>query len=247
MRKKQVVKKADEKPNNGMYEWTSIIKAVRNPLAFFTLALLILQGILMALIGRAHGIDYRILLIATLFLTLLLIMVVWSLAYKTSPREYRITLDQNISEYRYDAFVSSPMAALSDKDYQAERVFTLDVIDELKTSCGIKDIYYAGSDIDSKKKFSPNDVAVMDDLDAITRSKQFILIYPKKVASSVLFEAGIALGLGKSCIYFVKDRKHLPFLMRQAEQAFKNIKVYEYINIDDIKRICKNRKIFNFD
>ena len=56
-------------------------------------------------------------------------------------------------------------------------------------------------------------------------SKNFILYYPEKIASSVLYEAGWALMLGKPSIYIIRDDKGLPFLLNDAGQAFKERRV----------------------
>lgn len=241
-------KEQDIEDTSPSSNWTAIIKVVKTPLSFYTLALLILQTILVFLMRKAEGSDFTILLISTLFLTLLILVIVGFIQYKSlTQREYKLVIEKDKQDYRYDVFLSSPMASLNDKRYREERNFALAVISSLKKDCGMQTIYYAGVEIDTKSGFDPYDVAVLDDLDAINNSRYFILIYPQKSASSVLFEAGCALALAKECIYFVKNRNLLPFLLRQAEQAFSNVKLYEYKSIDDVTKVCKNKKIFKFD
>jgi hypothetical protein len=235
----------EETPQSQFGNWVSIINAVRTPLSFFTLVLLVAQGILIYLARKAEGVDFRILLIAFIVLTFLLVIIVAILQYRSSTqREYRLTTDKKVTEYKYDVFLSIPMASLKDKEYTEHRQFALSVVNHLKEHCQMKSIVYAGESIDAKYKFDPHDIAVLDDLDAITKSKFFVLVYPRRVASSVLFEAGIALALGKECRYFVKSRNHLPFLLKQAEQAFVNVKMYEYANLEDIKKVLQNKKCF---
>ncbi len=57
----------------------------------------------------------------------------------------------------------------------------------------------------------------------------------KNFISSVLFEAGIALAYGKPSFYFGND---FPFLMKEANNVFTHIKIFEADSVDDvIKRI----------
>jgi hypothetical protein len=117
--------------------------------------------------------------------------------------------------FEYDVFVASPMAGLKGNTaFQEQLQNTLAVIAALQSHCGVKTVYYAGKKITSAERFEPTDVAAEVDLEAIRKSRTFLLLYPSEIVSSVLFEAGFALALGRTSIYFVQDRLHLPYLMR---------------------------------
>src|SRR6185436_20777073 len=62
-RKRVVMAGTQEDPSS---RWATLIDAVKTPLNFFTLALLIAQGILVYLAQKAQGADFRILLVAAL-------------------------------------------------------------------------------------------------------------------------------------------------------------------------------------
>jgi nucleoside 2-deoxyribosyltransferase len=112
----------------------------------------------------------------------------------------------------------------------------------LKEECKFKSVFYPGEKIESPINFDAPDIAAKTDVQKLVESKYFVLYYPEKCVSSVLFEAGVALALQKPCVYFVKDRDHLPFLMRNAEQAFKNVKIYQCDTIEKtLSLIKKNR------
>lgn len=233
--------------NYSRRDWATLIRAVKTPLSFFTLALLVAQAILLMLAQRASGRDFTILLSSTLGLTFVLVFAVAWLQFRTQAKgEFAIVSDQRQKEHKYDVFLSVPMAAVGDALYAEYRSAALEVNDCLQKHCNKKNIYYAGLNIAAKTDFDPEDAAALDDLEAVSQSKYFVMIYPKKVASSVLFEAGMALALAKKSIYFVRDRNHLPFLMQKAEQAFKEVKLYEYDNVGDISNVLKNGKCFEF-
>lgn len=130
-------------------------------------------------------------------------------------------------QHKYDVFVSAPMAShktdeaiLADHDRIAPAVAFLE--DQLGLS-----VYWAGRNIRSRADFDAPDISATRDVDALLESKYFVLLYPASIASSVLFEAGIALRSSLTSIYFVRATKDLPFLMTQASQAFKNVRIYE--------------------
>jgi hypothetical protein len=237
----------DDDQNYSRRDWATLIRAVRTPLSFFTLALLVAQAILLGLAQRAVGRDFTILLSATLALTFVLVIAVAVNQFRSqAKREFTIVSDQKQKDFKYDVFLSVPMAAVGEPAYHEYRQMALALTECLEKECGKKGVYYAGANISTKSEFDPHDAAALDDLEAITQSKFFVLVFPKKVASSVIFEAGIALALGKKCLYFVKDRDHLPFLMQKAEQAFDEVKLYEYKKPSDIANILKNSKCFEF-
>lgn len=228
-------------------DYTSVIKAVRTPLSFFTLMLLVTEGVLAVLVRNASATEHQIALYAMLAMTFLLVGVVAFLQYsKVVDREFTLTVPKEEQQIIYDVFLSAPMAALSQSGYEGQRKIALEIVETLKSECGMKSVFFAGESIKTVAQFDPNDAAVKDDLEAISKCKVFLMLYPARKASSVLFEAGCALALGKHCVYFVHDRKHLPFLLREAEQAFTNVRVYEFSDVDELKKKLRNPNTFKF-
>jgi len=139
----------------------------------------------------------------------------------SSSREAR-----NKKHHRFDVFVSAPLAAFdNDKQIRADHDRIAPVVALLEGQCGMS-VYWAGRNIRCTADFEAPDVSAKTDVAAILDSKYFLLLYPEKTASSVLFEAGIALRSCLTSIYFVRDPNHLPFLMTQASQAFTNVRTY---------------------
>ncbi|MEQ1622958.1 MAG: alpha/beta hydrolase [Methylococcales bacterium] len=136
-----------------------------------------------------------------------------------------------LSRYKYDVFLSSAMAGLkTEADYQTYRTEALNLDNILKTHCGSNSVYYAGRDLKTMAMFEAQNLSLQEDFNALKDSRYFMLVYPKKIVSSVLFEAGWALAMGKPSVYFVHKRDDLPFLMAQAGDAHVESKVitYEY-------------------
>jgi hypothetical protein len=219
----------------------SLIKEIRTPLAFFALAILVVEGILGFLASKATGIDFTILVIGMITILAALIGVVAYLANKSPDRlAGRTPTEVEDIIARHDVFISSPMAAMQDDEkYKDNRKDVLKLVEVFHKECKFKSVYFAGHDIESMKDFEAPNISAGDDIQELRASKYFVLHYPEKIVSSVLFEAGVALELGIPSLYFVKDRSHLPFLMRQAEMAFPNVKIYEFKTADDIVALFK--------
>ena len=59
-------------------------------------------------------------------------------------------------------------------------------------------------------------------------------IYPKKIATSALIELGWAMAHKKPIVIFAKKRDELPFLVKNADSVFANIRIYEYKTSSEI-------------
>lgn len=143
--------------------------------------------------------------------------------------------------FKYDIFISYPMKAVIDAD---EKKKLESVILETKNNLTqqYKSLKIFAS-IDDRNKKGKELTRETLNFEALKESKCFILIYPIKVASSVLIEAGCALGLNKKTIIFAKDEKELPYLIKiksQIDNKNNNIILLEYKTTEDLKDlICE--------
>jgi hypothetical protein len=144
--------------------------------------------------------------------------------------------------FTHDVFLSSPMAAYAnDDEYKRDREAVFRIIEAMRTACGYN-VSYAGHDIHSLSDFDAPDISIAADLDALDNSRLFIMLYPRKLVSSVLVEAGIAMARGKPSVYFIRHRDDLPYLLRYPEQAPTSVKIYEAETTDEIINLIKRNK-----
>ena len=148
-------------------------------------------------------------------------------------------------KFLYDVFLSTPMATFStDAEYQSSRTQFKKIFDSLKHDCGLS-VYWAGERIESMSDFDTLDISVLDDLIALQQSRRFALLYPQKLATSALFEAGYALALNRFSHYFVRDRDDLPFLMRELSGSNPNVRIHtaqDWKDYDDLsEKISRHR------
>jgi len=135
-----------------------------------------------------------------------------------------------LHRFTYDVFLAAAMAGhKGEAEYTESRDAVLALIEVLKEKCGCTSVFYAGMTMPTMKDFDPKALALHLDLRAMRASRYFILYYPQRIPSSVLYEAGWALILGKPSIYVIRDDKKddegLPFLLNEAGQAFKERRV----------------------
>ena len=156
-----------------------------------------------------------------------------------------------LHRFKYDVFVGAAMAGhAGDAEYTKSRDAVLKLVEILKTKCGFNAVFYAGMDMKSKGDFDPELLALQIDLRAMRASRYFLLYYPERIASSVLYEAGWALILGKPSIYIARTAEDLPFLLQQAGDAFESRRVRIFQCADTpsmLKEVASfGEKLFDF-
>jgi len=130
---------------------------------------------------------------------------------------------ESLSPELCDVFLAAPMAAYeTEEEYQASRSEVMKVYDTLQDKCDFK-VYCALSHCPTKKSFEARDVSVKKDLAALSHADYFVLLYPRKITSSVLFEAGYALAQKKRSVYFVSNRNDLPYMMQKAASVYRYV------------------------
>lgn len=164
------------------------------------------------------------------------IIVLSVIASKTSGFRFKK------SEENFDIFISAPMAAFEDnKKYEENRIFVEKLKQILKKECNLKS-FYAGDNIQSDSEFEGENISLIKNIRVLKTSKYFLMVYPEKLVSSVLVEAGIAMALEKPSVYFVRDINHLPFLLKQVGEAIDKVHIRKYNYTEDIFNYIKNNR-----
>ena len=139
---------------------------------------------------------------------------------------------------KYDVFLSVPMASFKDdSEYQPFRAEVLKVIHALR-ECGLS-VFCALEPIDSMEKFDTHGISTQEDIDVLEHSGSFVMLYPQKLATSALFEAGYALAMGRPSLFFVRDEEDLPYLMQRLPEAFTNVSILDSREWKTYEDICK--------
>lgn len=148
-----------------------------------------------------------------------------------------------IFKKEFEVFISSPMVSLVDQNrYEALRKTTIGVIKSLNYLLGLNKIYYAGEEIGLIDDVDPPSISAENDLEMIKKSEYFILIYPEKLVTSCLVEAGYAISLKTPSIYFVKNTEDLPYMLKEAANSYEFVHIFQYKNIEHIAKIIEKSK-----
>lgn len=147
------------------------------------------------------------------------------------------------------AFFSTPMAALDDDEVlKKHRKEVRQIIDVMKDCCAVTDVFYAADEIESRDNFEDPGAALGSNWDKLKACGLFIMYLPEKKSSSCSVEAGLALALGKACIFFVPNKAVLPFILQGAGNAgghngLPRVKIFEGVQtFEDVIKLCRTNK-----
>lgn len=216
----------------------SIIASVQTPLGLFALVVLVGEAILVAIAVRATGNDVTILILGIL-IVLFSVVVAVGLMARGKPHEASKNGDWN---RKYDVFLSSVLAGFgNDARLLGEKNVAMQIVRCLEQECKFS-IYYAGREVSSAKDFDHSHIGARKDLQALRDSKYFLMLYPERVTSSVLFEAGFALDHCKSSIYLVRNKDDLPYLMRRLPEIYPSLRTFTFTEPKEILDMIKTHR-----
>ncbi len=229
--------------------WESIggvLTKARMPVLF------VLGGVLLLVIGGARslvlgGADLTVThpVVSWVMLAIGVLLVVSGVAaHFLSPGDAP-ALPKATTGQRHDVFLAVPMSGTKDEaEYQELRGLALDVIAALETHCGVRHCYFSGRKLASRADFESESVSARVDFEALRNASNFIMIYPRPVLSSVIAEAGFAIGEGTPSVYLVQGDTTLPFLLAEADAlpkpAFPTVITHRYQNRAGLLRLIEN-------
>jgi hypothetical protein len=232
-------------------ERKGIINAINNPIQLAALIVLVVEGLLAFLLTKANNdqvIIYVSMMVAILIIT---IIAIFSYEGKRLKSKENIIPEPGKPEtqkkaYEWDVFLAAPMAAINEEQFEISQKKIEGLIAVLKEECKFQHIFYAGEGMKTKSDFDVADLSLVKDLNAIIGSRNFLMVYTEKIVTSVLYEAGAALALGKPSFYFGK-KSNFPFLMQEANNKFNHVKIHEVDSIDDLIKMIRKHKTELFD
>jgi hypothetical protein len=130
-----------------------------------------------------------------------------------------------------DVFLAIPMDGFG-QNYEERRPQALKLLEAVRQIPGCRRVYYAGEDLQTSSDFDDHGLALRDCLAQLRRARFFLMVYPKKSASSVILEAGIALMLGLPGLIFYKE--DLPFLLRDVTKVFPSMHTCRVTGFDHV-------------
>jgi hypothetical protein len=153
-----------------------------------------------------------------------------------SEQETKTHRERPFTPDKTHVFIASPMSSQIE-DYKEIRPYIIEVLHFLRQEAKVE-AYYAGEKYDPDTTFRLQTyLETQIDLKELRQADHLFLIHPGRVASSSLVEVGYALGQRKTCHIFTKNRKDLPFLLRNLRQP--NVFFHEYNDIKEILELIR--------
>lgn len=140
-----------------------------------------------------------------------------------------------------DVFLAAAMDALTNEEYAEHRNDVRQVAEEIRQIPGCRGVFYAGETRANKDQFTEPRTALRGNLAILVRSRAFVMIYPRPLASSTILEAGFALLMRKSSLILVQRGTQLPFLLQEAHLVFPFVEIVEYGDIEELMSFIREK------
>ena len=213
--------------------WAAIVGSVKTPLGFFALVVLASEALIGGLGRNLTGTSLVVLLLVMLGVLAAVVAVVavniprLTVADADTDASVDAEVVTTDSTQTHDVFLAAPMAAFeSDEEYVKARREVMDIIQALEDACGYE-VTSALVQCETMDDFNTASVSADQDLANIANSRIFVMIYPRPLRSSVIFEAGYALALNKFCVFFVERKEDLPFMMQDVATIYPHVRLHE--------------------
>lgn len=230
-----------QSPFDALRHFPDVIRAVTSGIGLVALGILVVFVIAVAVVVFRGEADAVTVLFG--FSVVIIVFVVAGLIFSVrSPAPAN-----SASPIKYDVYISAPMDGLNEENEYLASKNDIDRIKvDLRVECKMDRAFYAGTDLDFEKWDVP-ELGFKADWKALVASKYFLMIYPSYVPSSVIFEAGLAVGLRKPSIWFVRKGKKLPYLLEGGPMASNDgdlplIRMITYETVEDIHTAFKVHK-----
>lgn len=126
-------------------------------------------------------------------------------------------------------FIATPMSAFTVDEYEQLQKTILNYKEK-----SIDNVFSEITNISVQNNFISPEMGTRRDLLEIEKSDFFILIHPKKIQSSTLFELGIAFNQNKEILILFKNKEDIPYMLQELDLISNKVSLEYYNNKEDI-------------
>jgi hypothetical protein len=205
--------------------------------SIYILAALGTLGMLFFGFGTVHEDERQLLINSFLVETAVAIFSLFYSLFKLKQKTAKVSEVEKVvvdheKNKEFDVFIAAPMASYSNnEEYVAARREVMKVYNALINHCQYK-VYCAVANCETMEEFNSKTVSASDDIQALETSRIFIMIFPRKLFSGVIFEAGYALARHMFSVYFVSKHHDLPYMMQEISDIYPFVHAH-VVAIDD--------------
>ncbi len=225
-------------PLGALRHFPDILRAVTSGYGLAALGILVV--FVLAVTVALFGVAANAATVLYALVAVLIVFVVSGLFFVGRAEAGRVASAGAAEPDRYDVYVSAPMDGLTEVTDFANLKQDIEKIKvDLRRECKLDRVFYAGTDLSFGKWQEPS-IGLKDNWHALRGSRYFLMIYPRYVPSSIVFEAGLAIGLGKPSVWFVREGEKLPYLLRggagaSGDDGLPLVRVIPYNSVEDIQ------------
>jgi len=139
-------------------------------------------------------------------------------------------------------YICTPMASIETEEYKNLRDYLLSLKETLE-KIGFTEIICPMMEIEDPLNFEGSTKALNENFENLKQIDSMLIIYPKKVTSSVLVEIGYGLALSKKMVIFYKE--YLPYMLEDAG-SISHVNTIKFDNFTDITKKIKANGIHLF-
>ena len=153
-----------------------------------------------------------------------------------------VAWDPAATGYEWDVYLAVPMDSLGER-YAGQRPRVLQLLETLREFPECSRVYYAGESLPTPDDYDDEAIALRDCMAHLRRTKFFLMIYPDKLASSVILEVGIALVLRIPGVIFYREWRDLPYLLRGVRSVFPAMHTCRYTSFANLQKLVQDEVV----
>lgn len=168
-------------------------------------------------------------------------LVSWLESAKAEASNY----PDRYENYENDVFIAGPFSSLSPEMRLSHKIGIDKIAEAFRTHHDFKHVNTGTwGDGDPDRLWNVDAIKDTDFMTLLFKSKHFIFIYPTKVVSSALIQAGMAIGRKKPTVIFYREKSDLPQILQKANHvaSLGPLRLCKFNTYDEIVRMIKDKR-----
>lgn len=146
--------------------------------------------------------------------------------------------------FEHDVFIAGPFSSLSPELRLSHKMGVDKIAKAFRKYQNFTEVNTGTwGDGDPERLWNVNAIKETDFMTLLFKSKHFVLIYPTKVVSSALIQAGMAIGRKKPTVIFYKEISDLPQILQKASYvaSLGPVRLCKFKDYDQIVTMIKEK------